>query len=363
MSLDLFRISHGLDIIAEDYSSSVYYLQGTGIPGGDTGVQDEAPVGSVYTDNATGDLYTKITAGTGTDKWSKQASESYVDSQVSVLGNAFNYVTTVEGGDVATPTDLSALPADDKDPGDYYKVTTSGYFTDGTNTFYANANDGLVWNTTGTVDIIDNTNSTVAGTTDFISVTGTTDTGYTVDIDTAFKTRMSDAESDITDLQSFVGAADGETVPTYSSVTQVTQNADLETAIGELDAAIGTDVTSDDIILSTNSVNANIQALSTYVLEQDQITETTGTTSATDTVVGLTAKWIVRVSDATGVTSYEVMAMSDGTDVDHTRYGVLKLGSAIVGLTTAVTTTGTDLTLTISATGTIDISIKRVAAI
>ena len=59
----------------------------------------------------------------------------------------------------------------------------------------ANANDGLVWNTLAGVDIIDNTNSTVAGTAEFISVTGSSDTGFLVDIDAAFKGKVSAVET------------------------------------------------------------------------------------------------------------------------------------------------------------------------
>ena len=59
----------------------VQYLQGVGNPGvaGDT---TAALVGSVYTDNTTGAIWTKHTAGTGTDKWSRLASETYVNNAV-----------------------------------------------------------------------------------------------------------------------------------------------------------------------------------------------------------------------------------------------------------------------------------------
>lgn len=138
----------------------------------------------------TGDDYTAITGSNylnattsfrGADLALDSAIKAVADS-VSNLGAAFNYVGTVAGGATAGAAfDLATLS--EKDAGDYYKVATAGYFViDEGTAFYANLNDGLVWNTTAGVDIIDNTNSTVAGTTDRVSVTGSTDTGFIVDI-------------------------------------------------------------------------------------------------------------------------------------------------------------------------------------
>lgn len=104
-----------------------------------------------------------------------------VADSVSGLGNAFEYVGTVTGGvDAGSATDLTLQTK--KSAGDYYKVTTAGYFTAGGPAFFANVGDGLVWNTTAGVDVIDNTNSSVAGTANRVSVTGSSDTGFTVDI-------------------------------------------------------------------------------------------------------------------------------------------------------------------------------------
>ena len=106
---------------------------------------------------------------------------------IAAIGNAFNYVTGVTGGGTSgTAFDLATLGS--QDPGDYYKVTTSGYFKVGSGgtPFVANINDGLVKNTTGSWDIIDNTNSTVSGTSGRIVVTGTADTGFTINLDTSY---------------------------------------------------------------------------------------------------------------------------------------------------------------------------------
>jgi len=394
MALDLFRVSAGIQI-----DNSIQILEGAGAPAFD------APVGSKYSDTATGGLYTKVVAGAGAGNWELLALNSYVNSEianvtaiVNALGAAFNYVGTVTGGAIGTPTDLTLLPVGNKNPGDYFKVTTSGYFLDGTNTFQANAGDGVAWNTTGTVDLIDNTNSQVAGTVNEIAVTGNTSTGFTVGLDSALSTRITSAETSIADhetristaettltnhsgrlstnegnitnlqtedgyINAFIGKAAGNDSPLYSSATQIIQGDSLETAIGKLDSSIGVDVTTGTILLAGNTVNQNLTALESYVISQVTVAATTlnSAVPVTDVATGTTAKWIVRVIDTvtpTNTTAYEIFATADGTTVDFTKYGVLKLGSNISGLTNNVTSNGTALTLSISASVNIDVTVR-----
>lgn len=167
-----------------------------------------------------------------------------VDAKIAALGNAFDYVGTVDGGaSSGAAFDMNTLSATTS--GKYYKVTTAGYFKVGAagTPFYANLNDGLVFNTTAGVDKIDNTDSTVTGTAGFISVSGTTDTGFVVDIDSAFKTRMSDAESAITAEVARATAAEGTLTTNLSAeVTRATGAeaaiaADLSTEVSRAQAA------------------------------------------------------------------------------------------------------------------------------
>lgn len=60
---EYFRIVRGLEI-----DETVRYIQGAGKPGTSADT-NAANVGSVYTDNQTGDLYTKIMAGAGLSTW------------------------------------------------------------------------------------------------------------------------------------------------------------------------------------------------------------------------------------------------------------------------------------------------------
>jgi hypothetical protein len=71
-------------------------------------------------------------------------------------------------------------------------------------------------------------------------------------------------------IQAFIGKdGDGSELPSYSSVTQITQNNSLEAAIGELDAAIGADPTAEtrtnNPIVPANAVNANIDLLDSAI--------------------------------------------------------------------------------------------------
>lgn len=118
-----------------------------------------------------------------------------LDNKINALGSAFNYVGTVTAGaDAANAFLMDGLTQ--KDTGDYYKVVAKGWVKAGSNAaFEVNVNDGLIWNLDGGIDLIDNTNSTVAGTADFITVTGSTENGYQLDLDLVFKNRMSTAET------------------------------------------------------------------------------------------------------------------------------------------------------------------------
>lgn len=136
-----------------------------------------------------------LTSNLTTEVNARAAADQALGLRIDALGNALNYVGTLNGGaDVASAYDLAQLTQ--KDAGDYYKVAVSGYFVIGSGSaFHANQNDGLVWNLSAGVDIIDNTNSVVTGTANFVAVTGTTETGFVVDVDTAFKDRVATLET------------------------------------------------------------------------------------------------------------------------------------------------------------------------
>lgn len=199
-------------------------------------IKKDGSVAFTGTVNAGGQLVSNLAAPVaGTDA----ATKGYVDTEVAKLGNAFNYVGVVDGGEEATPTDLSALPEGSKDSGDYYKVSTAGYFTvDGVAKVYANVGDGLVFNLAGGVDVIDNTNSSVAGTTNEIAVTGSADTGFVVAIDAVFSGRVTTLETEAANAQAAVGLSEeGNFVP-YTGTNYLNDSTSIAGAIAALDTAV-----------------------------------------------------------------------------------------------------------------------------
>lgn len=138
----------------------------------------------------------KLTTDLATEVERAISAELSLEQRINALGNAFNYAGSVEGAASAvSATDLSALTSDQKNAGDYFKVIVSGYFKVGSSqAFYAKSGDGLVWNLNGSIDIIDNTNSEVSGSVNFIKVEGSTDTGFIIDIDPVFKGRTNTLE-------------------------------------------------------------------------------------------------------------------------------------------------------------------------
>lgn len=177
---------------------------------------------------------------------------TYVDNKVSALGSVFEYVTVVEGGaNSGAAYDLSGLTK--KDAGDYYKVSISGWFKLGEAgvAFQAAEGDGIVFNTSGGVDKIDNTNTVIGGTSNFITVTGSPDAGYVVDVAQTFKDRVSTLENQVDaatgDLADLTTTAKNTLV---AAINEVDANADVNTAAiaAEVTRATGAEAALDNRI-------------------------------------------------------------------------------------------------------------------
>lgn len=157
--------------------------------------------GGVYTSTA-GNTHAK-TDNIKTDLDALDAGIVANAQSISNLGSAFEYVdaTSVDPQGVASSPstdplattavrnnwvsgveyqDLSGLTQ--KATGDYYKVATSGwvsYSGNNADAIFVHANDGLVWNASNTLDVIDNTNSDVA-VTGSLTITGSADAGFNI---------------------------------------------------------------------------------------------------------------------------------------------------------------------------------------
>lgn len=395
MSLDLFRVLGGVQI-----DDSIQILEGAGIPTLD------APLGSVYSDTSSGSVgyFLKISSGVGADKWMRLATTAEVQAYAA---------TAISWREpVVRRSTLTTIPASTVNTIDGHIIAAGDrvLFSEvaGENVYVASGISGAwVWT--------EDTNLETAG--DTVYVTGGTDAGKTYTFNGTNWVWISQESSDeLGFLRAFVGKnAAGNELPDYTSTNQIADGQSLETAISaldatfgsdigaanqvtpggtvfgnisELDSTIGADVTngnyilaantinaniqaldteigaqvvSSGVILSTNSVNANITALNAEGLKQGGVT--TGTASAVDTLpVGTSfAKWIIKVLDGVNVRAEEVLAVTNGSSVDYTRYAALKIGSALTPFSAVVTLSGTQLVLTVTGPAGSTVTIKRVS--
>lgn len=253
MALDFFRIERGLDL-----DDLVQYLQGSGVPGtaGDTAA---ALVGSVYTDNATGSLYTKIAAGTGTDKWQKMASETYVNN---ALGATVSWREPAQVRDnVATtlPTGTATQPI----------VVDGVSITNGTRVLFAalvggNGKNIYIYDQ-ATGLFVEDGNGETSG--DAAYVIAGTSAGKTYVYNGADWVQSDQSSLDEEGfIRTFIGKTNtGASAPAYTSTNFVVQSSNLSTAISALDAEFGPNVSLGNFIGPAAKVNANIQSLDTEI--------------------------------------------------------------------------------------------------
>lgn len=355
MALGLFELTKGLSL-----DDNVHILEGAGVPGL-TADTNAAPVGSMYLDHDSGDMFTKHTAGSGSDKWQKMASEDFVNAALGTTISWREPVEVVDDASTTLPTGTAGNP-----------ITIDGIsIIDGERVLFSAivGGDGpnvyIYDQTTGTFS--EDTNLETSGDTVYVSQGSDAGKRFTYN-GTAWVQTDGTTVDELQYIRDFIGKnAAGAENPNYSSINVVTQGGSLEQAIGELDAEIGGAVTSNSIITNTNSVNQNIQEIANFV--EDNSKETTALNVTTITTVDATladmSKWIVRVEEVAtpgNVKALEVFATHDGTNVDSTQYGVLKLGSPINGLTVDVTLTGGNtLNLTVASTAAVNVKAKRVA--
>jgi hypothetical protein len=162
MALDLYRIALGVALEDADGTARAAIITGTGAPGGDAGVQDDALVGSIYLrTDASGSIsasWQKITDTNTAADWVQSASKDYVDAAITGLswrepvlvldGTAYADVTAVEtAANVADLLDGETIAALDRvlltniannntiaaqDETDYDAAGSNGTFSAGT---------------------------------------------------------------------------------------------------------------------------------------------------------------------------------------------------------------------------------------
>jgi len=397
MALDLFRVQQGLEIENDLTGSAASILVGDGLPGGDGDIQDAAPIGSFFlrTNTETDGLqvyWKHTTANNSSADWKQSADKDYVDA----IASGLSWREPVVARDGTLYADVSAFPVAGVIDGVTLAVNDRVLFGNVTTATDANVFiwDGITWT--------EDANAETDG--DAVLVQGGTNAEEQWVYDGTNWVQFGSAagSAELGFLRSFVGkTGPGAETPTYSSIDVVTQGGTLETAIGELDNSIGNktysndnvvtdgqDVTTsidaldtaigsqlytgDNVVTDGETVTASIDALDTAIGAFTQASlVTTGTNvsgpAVVDTIALLDAteaKWIIQVREngtPANRRALEVHALTDGTNVDHTRYAVLKLGANIAGFSVTVDINGPDMRLLINATNAFDYVVKRVA--
>lgn len=250
---DFFRIERGLEL-----DDLVKYLQGTGVPGL-TADTNDAQTGSVYTDNTDGSLWTKISAGSGTIRWQKMASETYVNNAVGATVSWREPVVVRDNIATTLPVGTATSPI----------IVDGVSITDGMRVLFSALTGGLGKNVyiynqaAGT--FAEDVNQESSG--DAVYVQSGTSAGKTFifnGTDWVLSDQASLDEEGF--IRAFIGkGAVGAEMPLYTSNNYVGNNTSLESAIGVLDNTIGPNVNLGNFISPANRVQQNIEALDTEI--------------------------------------------------------------------------------------------------
>jgi hypothetical protein len=414
MALDLFRLDLGIGI--EDLTSEAHILQGVGGPGGDAATEDAAPVGSIYmrTDAETDNLqfyYKWTTVNNSSADWRQAASKEYVDAIAAGLSwrePALVLDSTTYANIAAAET---AANVGDTVNGITIAPDDRVLFTDLTT---GNENVYIVSGSTGAWTFTEDTNTATDGDAVLMKDGTHAEEQWVYDGINWVQFGAATSGAELGFIRAYIGkTGPGSEFPTYSSTDVITQSSNLETAIGDLDNAMGdgeiindggnfaltddmswgaagtleiTDAlnnlndaigdrtyTNDNVVTDGESVGDSINALDTAIGDVvNQTLISTGTNViavagvTTDTLALTDAtevRWIVQVRETAtpaNIRAIEIHALNDGSSlIDYNRYSRLRLGSNIAGLQVQAVIVGTDMILRVTATNNIDYVVKR----
>ena len=425
MARDVFKAELGFGIDAENGNTQVMLISGTGVPDGTSGKQSDAPIGSLYLRSGTGELYQKIAnagapadyqlnaaTGAAVGNWRPERVDAHTGQVLSagvtdptgwsdndggfdgtdatvghyVLdGNCALWEITVVGG--ATSITLAAAAtapvADDTfavkfnlpDPAgqenqaiivydgaacikvadvDFAIATginlSSGYAAASGDPAASEQLESVIQKLDGNNDAQDqvlgtsqgDTNlGTMGGTGDIIANNGTVKAGLE-----ALDTELTDTRQNVDDLITLSGVAENST------------NLGAFLAPGSF------------LLGATETIKSALQKVADYLFGV-KVTQTTGVTTATavDSLAHASyrrVQWIVEVFETATPANrqgFVIDALTDGTNVDDTKYAKLKLGANIAGLTTAVAINGANLELQVAATPSCTVNVRRITVI
>lgn len=359
MAQDVFNVSLGLGIDLDDGTIGGRVISGTGAPGGDTGLQDGVPIGSIYlridASSSISAIYQKITNVGNVSDWLETPSKDYVDAAIG--GLSWRDPALVRDNTLYANIAAAELAANVADTVDGITIQAGDRLLF-TNLTTGNENVYIVSGATTNWTFTEDIKPAEDGDAILIQEGTNADSQwvYTGTVWVQFANSTSLAELGF--IRAFIGKnAPGSETPVYSSADVVTQNTNLENAIGELDASIGDRIyTEDNFVTDGETLTQSIDSLDQAVAANSVVrTVVTGITTTFTTVDSLLvddyqgAKWLV-VAFSEGnpdrKRAFEIWAINDGTavadatEVDFNRYSRLRTGP-IPGLDFDVIVSGT----------------------
>jgi len=407
MALNLWKVAKGLAIQEEGFASEVHILQGAGLPGGDAGEQDSAPVGSLYLQNVVNtealQLFSKFTTiNSSQADWKQLASKEYIDA--IVLGLSWREpVKVLDSTNYANP---AAFPITGVIDGITLVDGDRVLFTDVTTGTDENI---FIWNA-GTTSWVEDSNAESDGDAVLIKDGSGAEQQWTYDGTDWILFGSAAGAAELAYIRTYIGKTGaGPEMPTYASTFVVTQAGGLEVAIGELDAAFGDNAayTEQNVVTNGETITSSIDAIDvslgdfTYA-EQNVVTDgedhsdsidaldiaigdlnsqttifnSTNITTSTPIDIIPAADvdmihWMViakTVSDSTKREGVEVIAILDGTSttagIDFSRAPQLNTGGTIGGLRITTDISAGNLRLIVeSPSNAVDVTGKRIGFI
>ena len=212
---------------------NITYLSGVGVPGGDAGAQDAAPVGSFYSNSTDGATYKKEVAGAGVGNWVKQANVT----DLAGLSATQSWREPVVVRDAVNATTAAAIiEMDAADTLDGVTIAAGDRVLLSQVLGGAGPNVYIVGGVSGAWTLTEDVNLETAG--DTLQVLSGTSANQIWFFDgTVWGMIGANSSAEDQFMRAFVGkAAAGGELPSYTSQNYVANSDSLETAIGKLDA-------------------------------------------------------------------------------------------------------------------------------
>lgn len=427
MSRDVFDAELGYAISAENGDRQVYILSGTAVPDGTSGKQSEAPIGSLYVRSGTGELYQKIAnagapadyeingAGVTLDQLSWRNEKVRFATNDTLTAGTFDITTLTDNDDMVIGDinvgeyaigDLDGVPAlfeiTAKPAGNTITIAAAGQAIANNDTFMVQQylpdvsgqeNLAIVHIPTAgsagikiaDVDWSIATGIVLSG--GYAAASGDVTAGDTVEAAIQKLDGVNDAQDSVlgvTQGDTNLGTFTGDIISDNGSVKAGMQELETElvdtrdnvddlitlSGVAENSTNLGAFTAPADFLLTaTETIKSALQKVADYLFGI-KVTQTTGVQASTvvDSVAHATYKrvqWIVEVFETATPANREgfvIDALTDGTSVDDSKYAKLKLGGGI-GAAAVVAINGANMELSVSATPSCTVNVRRITVI